>query len=108
MGCKMNKPLSLPESDLRLIIELIKERNRLRALANEYAEKEMHYRKLMIETRRKVADLSNENIAEKFGLKKDSVFRIGHCKACPEDIKAIDPDFYRETVDQNEKTSLAF
>ncbi len=93
-----HKKFEISDDDLRLVISLIKERNRLYDEAKKQEEILRHHEKQMLQLRSEARMLSCKHIAEKIELNKDIVFKISTCQMLRDEIDAVDPDFYFENA----------
>jgi hypothetical protein len=92
--------------DLRLVIELIKERERLYKEAYECSDLIDQLKQKRSELKRQAKLLTCEIIADKFDLNKDVVYCIGRGISFKPEIALIDPGFYYRR--QNEEGIVAF
>lgn len=98
------KPELLTE-DLILIIGLIKERDKLYAMADIEADMMQAHKKAMVSLRNQARALSCKNIAEKFGIGEHTVTRIANAQIMQDEIEAVDPVFYFANVRDDERLS---
>jgi len=106
MKMPAHKKYEVTDEDLRLTIELVKERDRLLALANEQAEIMRDAEREMIRLRREARDLSNRSIAEKIEIGEHTVWRISNCQIMQDAIEAIDPEFYFSRARDDERFAV--
>lgn len=99
------KKTEVSAEDLVLIIGLIKERNKLYALADIEAEKMQTHKKAMVSMRNQARALSCQNIADKFDIGEHTVTRIANAKIMQDEIEAVDPVFYFSNVRDGERLS---
>ncbi len=88
------KIFNVSTEDIRLCIELLKERDRLYAEADRLAEIVNETERRMVNLRRQARALSCQDIAQKLDLNKDIVFRISKRTYMPDEIEIIDPEYF--------------
>lgn len=80
--------------DIKLIVELIKERDRLYSSAEACSRQIEELTRARAEYRRQARLLTCETIAEKFELNKDVVYCVSKCISFKPEIRRIDPSFF--------------
>lgn len=82
------------DDDLRIIIDLFKNREAIRKEADEKMQLSKSLESEAIKLRAEADKICNREIAEKFDLHKDFVWQLSRGQRMKERVRNIDPEFY--------------